>query len=147
MNKLLEKIVKIANENLEKYLPKVKKEMLEENGTIYYMNDIDGTVFDWGMNERLCEFMMFYDDSGMGAIKLNVLKNGKVNIYLYKNNTNSSFKDVAIELFSKEEVLEFVVLMYNIADKKDLYGKSINNIENIVVTQELYNEFEALFEE
>lgn len=111
------------------------------------MNDIDGTVFDWVMNERLCEFMMFYNDTGMGAIKLNVLKNGKVNIYLYKNNANSSFKDVTSELFSKEEALELVVLMYNIADKKNLYGKSINNMENIVVTQELYNKFETLFKE
>ena len=69
MNKVLEKVVKIGEEAISKYLPEVELKMLEENGKLYYMNDIDGTLFDWQMNERLCEFMSFYNESGMGLLR------------------------------------------------------------------------------
>jgi len=148
MNKLLRKIDEIVNEALEQHLPDIKKDMLEENGNIYYMNDIDGTLFDWGMNERLCEFMMFYDKSGMGAIKLNVLHDGKVNIYLYRDKANSSFRQYSKKIFTEEEVYELVVLMYNIADKKELYGKSIYDmVDSIQMTDDMYSEFKSFFEE
>ena len=141
MNKVLEKVVKIGEGAISKYLPEVELKMLEENGKLYYMNDIDGTLFDWQMNERLCEFMSFYNESGMGAVKINVLADGIVNVYLFKDNAKSCFYSYQ-EFLNKDEVLELAVLMYNIADKKELYGKAVNDMNsNIVLTLEDYQEF------
>lgn len=141
MNKVLEKVVKIGEEAISKYLPEVELKMLEESGKLYYMNDIDGTLFDWQMNERLCEFMSFYNESGMGAVKINVLADGIVNVYLFKDNAKSCFYSYQ-EFLNKDEVLELAVLMYNIADKKELYGKAVNDMNsNIVLTLEDYQEF------
>jgi hypothetical protein len=147
MNKLLKRIVELGDEILEQNLINVTKDKLEDNGSLYYMNDIEGTLFDWGMNNRLCEFMMFYDESGMGAIKINILSNGTVNIYLYKDRAKSSFKNYSKTIFTKEEVYELVVLMYHIADKENLYGKSIHQMKHIDVSEEMYNNFEKLFNE
>ncbi|MCR5608762.1 MAG: hypothetical protein K6G26_06830 [Lachnospiraceae bacterium] len=46
MNKILNKISCIINENIKKYLPDVLPEELEDNGSVYYMNGNDGTEFD-----------------------------------------------------------------------------------------------------
>ena len=147
MNKLVKRIIDISKDGVKQYLPEVKEEMLEENGKLYYMNDVDGTIFDWGMNSRLCEFMSFYDDSGMGAIKINVLASGFINIYIFKNRAKSSFKSYQDKI-TPEEALELVVLMYNIADKKNLFGKAVNDMNSdIILTEEHYNEFNSNFEE
>ena len=50
MNKILTEIKKIAQENIKKYLPKVSNKDLEENGKIYYMNDKNGSTFDYYVN-------------------------------------------------------------------------------------------------
>jgi len=59
------------------------------------MNGDGRTLFDWGLNERLCELMVFYDDeTNLGAIKTLVYSNGKIVTYLCKNKTNSAFKEI-----------------------------------------------------
>ena len=141
MNKVLKKIEIIANESIENYLIDVDRTMLEESGKVYYMNGDDGTLFDWNMNNRLCEFMVFYDDSKMGALKINISSDGTIYIYLFKDNAKSSFKEYKKSI-TKEESLELAVLMYNIADKNNIFDKSITDMNSdIVLTEDLYNEF------
>ena len=146
MNRIIKNLINISKEGIEQYLPEVKEEMLEENGKLYYMNDVDGTIFDWRMNERLCEFMSFYNNSGMGAIKINVLASGLVNVYIYKDCAKSCFKNYQKKI-APEEALELAVLMYNIADKKNLFGKAVNDMNSdITLNEEHYNEFNNNFE-
>ena len=47
MKKILEEIIKIINDNINESLPDIKKEDLEENGAIYYMNGKNGT--EWAL--------------------------------------------------------------------------------------------------
>ena len=50
-------------------------DFLEENGTVYYMNGKNGTEFDWHVNDRLSDFMVFYDDEDkLGAVKASVYR-------------------------------------------------------------------------
>lgn len=145
MNKVLEKVLKIVEEGIATYLTEVKISMLEENGKVYYMNGDDGTVFDWGTNKRLCEFMSFYDKTGNGAIKVNVLSSGAINVYLFKDEQAYCFKEYQ-ENITAEEALELAVLMYNIADKKSLYDKAIDSMDNnMLLAKEHYDEFEEIF--
>lgn len=147
MNKIIKQLIDISEEGIKQYLPEVNKNELEENGKLYYMNDIDGTIFDWGMNERLCEFMSFYNNSGLGAIKINVLASGLINVYVYKNHAKSSFKNYQKKI-NPEEALELAVLMYNIADKNNLFGEAVNDMNSdIILNEEHYNEFNNKFEE
>ena len=69
MNQTLEKVNNIFEELIRKF----KFTNLDENGKVYYMNGNDGTEFDYYVNDRLCEFMCFYDKNKMGAIKINIL--------------------------------------------------------------------------
>lgn len=57
MNKILNDIKEIINENIKIYLPDVKPTDLEENGMIYYMNGKNGTEFDWYVNEKKKRFI------------------------------------------------------------------------------------------
>ena len=146
MNNTIKQLIDISKEGVKQYLPEVNEEMLEENGKLYYMNDIEGTLFDWGMNERLCELMTFYNNSGMGAIKINVLSSGLINVYVYKDRAKSSFISFQKRI-TTEEALELVVLMYNIADKNNLFGKAVNDMNSdIQLTKEHYSEFNSKFE-
>lgn len=145
MNKVLQKVLKIVEEGITTWLPEVNASMLEEDGKVYYMNGDDGTVFDWGTNSRLCEFMSFYDKTGLGAIKVNVLSSGTINVYVYRDEMTSCFKEYQ-ESITKEEALELAVLMYNIADKKSFYDKAVDTMDtNMLLTKEYYEEFESIF--
>ncbi len=148
MNHILIKISKHIKSNLEKFLPEVKLSDLEENGKIYYMNGDDGTIFDWGLNERLCEFMMFYnDETNLGAVKTLVCSDGKIITYLYKNKMNSPFKEVE-DSITEAEAFELAVLFYEKADKLDIFDKAIEDMNtDIEITSDLKQEFLEHFEE
>ena len=84
MNRILNEIKKIIKQNIIEYLPEVKLEDLEENGAVYYMNEKNGTEFDWYVNEHLPSFMVFYNDKqNLGAAKLLIYTNGEVVLYIY----------------------------------------------------------------
>lgn len=84
MNRILNEIKKIIKQNIIEYLPEVKLEDLEENGAVYYMNEKNGTEFDWYVNEHLPSFMLFYNDKqNLGAAKLLIYTNGEVVLYIY----------------------------------------------------------------
>lgn len=147
MNKTLNKIVKIIKDTTKEYLPEVTSDILLENGSIYYMNDIDSTLFDWGMNGRCCEFMTFYKESDMGAIKVNVMDSGKIMIYVYKNKATSCFKTLKEEIEAKE-ALELVVLMNKIADERNLFGESLDKMEtSLIISNQDIDEFTKKFKE
>lgn len=148
MNNILIKISNHMKSNLEKFLPEINLSDLEENGKIYYMNGDDGTLFDWELNERLCEFMSFYNDkTNLGAIKTLVCSDGKIITYLYKNKANSPFKQIE-DSITKTEAFELAVLLYEKADKLDIFDKAIEDMNtDIEITSELKEEFLENFEE
>lgn len=89
--------------------------------------------------------MSFYDKTRLGAIKVNVLSSGIINVYIYKDESTSCFKEYQ-ENITEEETLELAVLMYNVADKKSFYDKAIDTMDtNITLAKEHYEEFESIF--
>ena len=84
MNRILTEIKRTINENMAAYLPHVKNSDLEKDGAVFYMNGRDGTEFDWHVNDKLCPFMVFYNDKdNLGAAKLLLYCNGEADLYLY----------------------------------------------------------------
>lgn len=75
---MLNQIVNIIDEVREEY-PIIGNEL---DGKIYYMNGNDGTDFDWDMNNRTCEFMVF-NEKEMGYICITVNRNNTMTIYVY----------------------------------------------------------------
>ena len=83
MNKILTELEQKLQECLRTYLPEISNSELEENGTVYYMNGKNGTEFDWHVNDRLPNFMVFYDDEDkLGAVKASVYRDGGMLIYV-----------------------------------------------------------------
>jgi len=103
---------------------------LLDNGKIYYMNANDGTDFDWCMNNRTCEFMMFYKETNLGFAKLMVNKEGSIDGYIWADEGRAQGKPIETKnRISPSEAKEFCRLMYTIADRKFLYDEPIDNLD------------------
>ncbi len=141
-----EYIVTIIKDAIAKHLPNVKPEDLEERGKVYYMNDQNGTIFDWTMNKHASAFMCFYND-GMGAAKALVYDDGAVNVYLYE--PEAPHKNMAEEKASMDatDVLALATFMYFNADAENRFGKSLDDLEYAEPSEEKIAEFQKLCEE
>ena len=132
MNKILVEISQKMKDSIKEYLPKISNVDLEEDGKIYYMNGSDGTLFDYYMNNHLCPFMIFYnDEENMGAIKLTLYIDGKIDIYVYENHEDKPFKEISTLVnASQSEILELAVIMNKIADDKKRWDASIEDMDS-----------------
>lgn len=120
-----EEIEKIFKEARDKY-PDITDKDLDTNGAIHYMNGNDGTDFDWSVNDRLCEFMIFHQDE-RGFIKVFVGKNNAADVYIYETGDVSPTQKYQKKLNVPAE--EFASLMYEITDAKGLFDRPIDDLD------------------
>ena len=126
---VLDEVKIIVNEVIKEYLPDITPSDLEGDGTVFYMNDRNGTWFDYHMNKHLPSFMVFYNDKeNLGAIKLMILNNGE---------------EVRTKMHATEEdLLRLAVILEKEADNKELFGASIDKINtNIEVSDQDIKDF------
>lgn len=99
------------------------------NGAVYYRNGNDGTDFDWSMNDRTCEFMMFYNtEEQLGFAKCWIDKQGNLVGYTWDDEGHGEGKEFEIRDFT-EYPEEFAALCFEQADMKGLFDVSINEIK------------------
>ncbi len=144
MKKLLTDIHNIIAENLKEYLPNVDKGNLEENGTVYYMNGKNGTEFDWYVNNRISDFMVFYnDENNLGAIKLTLYDKENISLYIYDNKGKTLVKEVNTYIeVDEKELFQLAIILKNEADDKHLWDASIDSINtDIELSDDKIEEF------
>lgn len=131
MNKILLEVKKIMLESVKEYLPDINIEDLEGKGDIYYMNGRNGAEFDWYVNDKISNFMMFYDDEDkMGAVKATLYNDGGLSIYVYGNSGKEMVKEINTFLdVPDEEILSLAVLLKEEGEGKDKWDDSIENID------------------
>ena len=115
MNELLKKITDTIQNVIRENLTDIPVTELEENGTVYYMNGRNGTEFDWYVNDRLSDFMVFYNDERkMGAVKACVYRNGDIRIYVYGDRGARVLREITdVKLDgTQEELLRLAVLLW-----------------------------------
>ena len=84
MNRILIELKKNMKECLEKYVSDILPDDLEDRGAIFYMNGKNGTEFDWYVNDKVSDFMIFYnDEDNLEAVKATIYNNGELLIYVY----------------------------------------------------------------
>lgn len=145
MNKVLGEIKKIIDDSIRKYLPDVKSSDLEDNGNIYYMNGKNGTEFDWYVNDRISDFMVFYDDENkLGALKLSLYNDGTTVIYIYGDHGSKLIKEIETSIkVTQKEMLNLAVILKNEADDKRIFDGSIFKIDSDKeVSKEKIDEFQ-----
>lgn len=127
MNRILNEIKKVMEQNWELYLSHVKASELENDGAIFYMNGKDGTEFEWYVNDKLPPFMIFYNDKdNMGALKLMLYKNGDVELYIYEDHGKKLLQEIHTHIEAAEaDLLELAVILRNEADDHSLWGANI----------------------
>ena len=145
MNNKIKKIINTVSEKIKENFPELKFSDLEESGVIYYMNDQNGTAFDWSMNEHLSPFMCFYKDGSCGALKMDIYDDGEAIMYFYQYKAKSPFKEIRFNIFNESETYDLAVLLFHTMDQKGYFGKSIELCENIEITDKEKNEFEEFF--
>ena len=132
MNKILTELEQKLQECLRTYLPEISNSELEENGTVYYMNGKNGTEFDWHVNDRLPNFMVFYDDEEkLGALKASVYRDGGMLIYIYGDQGRSvrqEIKDMFLDV-TEEEMLRLAVKLRTAADDQRIWDSAIRKID------------------
>lgn len=121
MPELVQRIVDFLNEAHEKY-------PCETDGYIVYANGNDGTDFDWGCNERLCEFGYSIPDGSCWAFKCCVSKYGEAVIYCYPNGESHPVDKLKKQLFTEREMNELYRIMYNSTDAKRVWDACIYDI-------------------
>lgn len=98
---------------IQKY--NIDKTKLLNNGGIVYANANDGTLFDYQVNNCLCEFMIYYDTQ-WGAIKISVCRE-KIYIYIY--DYVDYFKPYeTIKIQNPYDLQSWAYYMHNNFDKK-----------------------------
>ena len=145
LNRILNEVKRIIEENMKEYLPQVKSSDLEENGNVYYMNGKNGTEFEWFVNEHLPCFMVFYnDEQNLGAAKLSVYTDGRVELYLYGDNGNALVKEINTSIDVEEnELFNLAVVLKKEADDARFWDGCIDNIaSDREATDEEIAEFE-----
>ena len=113
--------------------PEITDDMLDEEGKIYYMNGNDGTDFDWGCNDRLCEFYVFFredgDKNGNGFIKVFVNKNDTMTAYVYADGgMHPTDKPVPVQL-DDGDAARLAAQMLFIADNRDIFDRPIDELD------------------
>ncbi|MBQ9983008.1 MAG: DUF2185 domain-containing protein [Lachnospiraceae bacterium] len=144
MNKILLKIKEIMTDCVEKYIPDVSFDELEEQGAIFYMNGKNGTEFDWYVNDKICDFMMFYDDKdNMGAVKTTLYNNGVLLIFVYGEQGKSVVQEINTYIdVEEEDILRLAVLLRNEADDMRIWDANIEKINSdFSPTTDKINEF------
>ena len=114
-------------ETARKMCPGITDDMLDSNGAIFYMNGNDTTAFDWNVNDRLCEFMIFHKNE-MGFIKVCVNRDSSIDVCIYEDGGMSPtcrFKD-ELENLSADR---FADLMYYISDRKLKFDRMIDELD------------------
>ncbi len=144
MNLILNEVKNIMEKNKELYLPHVKSGDLEDDGAVFFMNSRDGTEFEWYVNDKLPPFMMFYGDKGnMGAVKLLLYRDGRVDVFIFDDNGKNMCRKVQTHIECKEEqLLELAVILRNEADDCRKWDADIESIDtNVDISDEMMNDF------
>lgn len=116
---------------IEKYIPDVSFSDLEYNGAIFYMNGKNGTEFDWYVNDKISDFMMFYNDkNNMGAVKTTLYNNGALLIYVYGERGKTVIQEIKSYIdVTEDEVLSLAIALRNEADDKRIWDEDIEKID------------------
>ena len=115
---MLKQIVDVVNEIRKEY-PIIGNEL---DGKIYNMNGNDGTDFDWDMNDRTCEFMVF-NEKEMGYISITVNRDSTMNIYVYPDGAWLPIYE--FERTYKGDVNKLKNWLYRTFDMNGLWDESI----------------------
>lgn len=121
MNRILIELKKNMKECLEKYVSDILPDDLEDRGAIFYMNGKNGTEFDWYVNDKVSDFMIFYnDEDNLGAVKATIYNNGELLIYVYGEQGKNVVQRVQTNLdVTTDEVLELAIIFRNKPDEYD----------------------------
>ncbi len=131
---ILEKIRELVSENMTLHLPQVKLSDLEDEGAVFCMNGKNGAEFDWYVNEKISDFMVFYDDEEkLGAVKLTVYNNGTVTIFLYDDHGKNIAKEIQTDLdVSEQELLDFVIALKKLEDEKSAFDSKLDDLSSLL---------------
>ena len=111
--------IRIIIDNIRREYPVIGNEY---DGNIYYMNGNDGTEFDWEMNYRVCEFIVWHENEN-GYIKLFVNRDGSIEGYVYPSGEMKPRHTITSKYpYDTQELYELLLREF---DGKNIYDKPI----------------------
>lgn len=127
-DRVKQQVLDYIRDNIRDRFPEITDDMLLENGTIFYMNGNDGTGFDFGMNDRTCEFMSFYKSSNYGFFKVYVTRDGTITGFAYLEEGHGEAIHLEPEHVGEKEAKEFARALQLYADNLKKWDCNIEDI-------------------
>lgn len=91
---------------------------------IYYCNGVNGTRWDWQVNNHLSPFIVFYKSKDWGFCKIFLMKSGRVDAYYYL--PGALLKPIKFE--TEPIPPEDVEALYEELIKKSGYDKEVSDL-------------------
>lgn len=107
--------------------PHITDDDLFDGGAIFYMNGNDGTMFDWDMNGRTCEFYMFHKNE-IGFIKVYVNSDDTYTAHIYPKGEISAADTLHGKLADCDSAY-LAALLDDVADKNDVWDVDIDHLD------------------
>lgn len=118
MNEMINKVKSYINRAIATTTI-TKAELLEE-GSIFYMNGNDGTMWDFRNNNHTCEFMVYYKNK-YGFIKVFVNANDTIDGYMYLNEGKGEPIFLKVEKLEQGTARKFAEYLDDTYDKNALW--------------------------
>lgn len=136
-------LIYIINNELKENLPNITKNDIKENAKIYYMNKKSGTVYDWSYNQKLPDFVCFYNDNSE-LVRLSLNKDKSIYIRLYSNKNKIPIIEEKIEnAFDSKDIYDLAVILNKVMDDNHIFDKALNDYNtNIKLTDNDINNFQ-----
>lgn len=113
--------------DVRKEFPEVTDKMLDEDGDIFYQNSVNGTLFDWEVNEHLPCFCIFKKDIDESFIRFMLKRNNTYYIWIYEDRAMKPFKEIEGRLEAGSAYKLFKKLYF--ADKRGFYNQPVGLLE------------------
>lgn len=123
---ILNKIRSIIKD-VRKEFPEVTDDMLDEDGDIFYQNSLNGTRFDWEVNEHIPCFCVFKKDIDESFIRFMLNRNNTYYIWVYEDGAMSPFKEIEGRLKKGSAYKLFKELYF--ADIKGFFNQPVGLLE------------------
>lgn len=96
--------------------PEINPNMLDDYGRIWYANGLNGTDYDWAVNNCTCKFYIFYKESQKGYIQAWITREGLIEGYMYPDEGRGEPVELPKRHMDARMVAEFVEVLYREAD-------------------------------
>lgn len=113
--------------NIRNQYPEITDDMLCKDGELFYMNSTNGTYFDWNVNQKLSPMFLFYKDTELGFLKIQIYNDDMVYGCVYLDGGNADPIRIKETYLDKGDAKYLYKLLLQETDHKHLFDRVLDS--------------------